>query len=186
MSRSFHFCHDIDGLYRFCYVYERVGVFFSSADTGGQGNAVCCRQGALASHYYLFHYYFLVVYRCRVWPKEDERYVQLLVSLIYHVTGIKMRAYFASPNDPKRFKVMGKRHKRSKYAGGKEPVFGARVRCFAAFRRLRILWAAHTKPFNSGLLAGEALVSPFFGLQGAPHAELPVCVEAAFPPQSIA
>ena len=40
---------------------------------------------------------------------------------------------------------------------------------------------AHLYPFNSGLLAGEALVSPFFGRDRAPHAQVPVCVEAAFP-----
>lgn len=62
-----------------------------------------------------------------------------------------------------------------------EASYGARVRCFAALRRAHIMLAAHLKPFNSGLLAGEALVSPFFGVKGAPHAQLPVCVEAAFP-----
>jgi hypothetical protein len=44
-----------------------------------------------------------------------------------------------------------------------------------------MILGAHLKPFNSGLLAAEALVAPFFGMKGAPHAELPVCVEAAFP-----
>lgn len=37
------------------------------------------------------------------------------------------------------------------------------------------------KPFNSGLLAAEALCSPFFGAGRVQHAKLPVCVEQAFP-----
>jgi hypothetical protein len=36
-------------------------------------------------------------------------------------------------------------------------------------------------PYNSGLLAGEALVSPFFGAGRVQHAKVPVCVEEAFP-----
>lgn len=40
---------------------------------------------------------------------------------------------------------------------------------------------AHLKPFNSGLLAGEALVAPFFGAGRVQHAKLPVCVDQAFP-----
>jgi hypothetical protein len=138
----------------------------------------------------------------RVWPKEDERDVQLFASLVHHVTGVKMRVYFASLEDPKHLRVMGKKNKEaaklnssntdnndindahnvpstSKHAS--EAVYGARVRCFTAFRRMKMILGAHLKPFNSGLLAGEALVSPFFGMKGAPHAELPVCVEAAFP-----
>jgi len=129
----------------------------------------------------------------RVWPKEDERDVQLFASLVYHVTGVKMRAYFASLEDPTHLKVMGKKNKeirrchstpksaQSTSQQASEAVYGARVRCFAALRRTRMILGAHFKPFNSGLLAGEALVSPFFGMKGAPHAELPVCVEAAFP-----
>lgn len=129
----------------------------------------------------------------RVWPKEDERDVNLFASLVHHVTGVKMRAYFASLEDPTHLKVMGKKNKKNKRCQAtpesaqstsqqaSEAVYGARVRCFAAFRRTRMILGAHFKPFNSGLLAGEALVSPFFGMKGAPHAELPVCVEAAFP-----
>eukprot|EP00887_Chlorella_sp_A99_P007384 scaffold2.g7384.t1 len=48
-------------------------------------------------------------------------------------------------------------------------------------RRMHIRLKAHLYPYNSGLLAGEALVAPFFGVGRAPHAALPVCVEAAFP-----
>ena len=122
----------------------------------------------------------------RVWPKEDARDVQLFISLVHHVTGVKIKASFASKDDPKRIRVMGQLRK--KRADAKEAsalqgenIFGARVRCFTALRRTRMIMGAHLTPFNSGLLAGEALVSPFFGIKGAPHAELPVCVEAAFP-----
>ena len=46
---------------------------------------------------------------------------------------------------------------------------------------MHIRMKAHLYPFNSGLLAGEALVSPFFGVERAPHAQVPVALEAAFP-----
>ena len=117
----------------------------------------------------------------RVWPKEDEKDVQLFISLVHHVTGVKMKAYFVSPDDPKRIKVMGRRWKEDDPDSMHRSIYGARVRVFNKFRKFRIMWSAHMSPFNSGLLAGEALVSPFFGGKGAPHAQLPVCVEAAFP-----
>ena len=133
----------------------------------------------------VFHFLLAlaVVLDDRVWPKEDERDVQLFASLVHHVTGVKIKAYFTSAEEDKdhsrpSIKVMGKKSKRST---SDEALYGARVRCFAALRRARIMISAHLKPFNSGLLAGEALVAPFFGVKGAPHAELPVCVEAAFP-----
>ena len=46
-------------------------------------------------------------------------------------------------------------------------------------RRLK----AHMSPFNSGLLAGEALTAPFFGAPEGrvEHATLPVSVSRAFP-----
>lgn len=46
-----------------------------------------------------------------VWPKRDERDVQLFVSLVHHITGVKMKAYFASPDDPRQMRVMGQRRK---------------------------------------------------------------------------
>lgn len=117
----------------------------------------------------------------RVWPKEDEKDVQLFISLVHHVTGVKMKAYFASPTDPKRLKVMGQRWKEDGPESHHKAIYGARVRAFHKFRKFRMMLSAHITPYNSGLLAGEALVSPFFGGKGAPHAKLPVCVEAAFP-----
>jgi len=117
----------------------------------------------------------------RVWPKEDERDVQLFISLVHHVTGVKLRAYFASPNDERQLKVMGRRWKQDGPEGENKAMYGTRLRVFNGFRKFRMMFSAHMTPFNSGLLAGEALVSPFFA-QGSPtHAKLPVCVEAAFP-----
>lgn len=121
----------------------------------------------------------------RVWPKEDEKDVQLFISLVHHVTGVKMKAYFVSPDDSKRIKVMGRRlreDEESTKEGEYTPyLYGTRARLFNKMRKFRMVVAAHFKPFNSGLLAGEALVSPFFGNQGPPHAKLPVCVQSAFP-----
>lgn len=121
----------------------------------------------------------------RVWPKEDEKDVQLFISLVHHVTGVKMKAYFVSPGDSKRIKVMGRRLREDEETttvdGYKPYLYGTRARFFNKMRKFRMVLAAHFKPFNSGLLAGEALVSPFFGNQGPPHAKLPVCVQSAFP-----
>lgn len=126
----------------------------------------------------------------RVWPKEDEKDVQLFISLIHHVTGVKMKAYFVSPTDPKRIKVMGRRWKESEESAAEEGyrpyLYGTRVRFFNKMRKFRMVLSAHFAPFNSGLLAGEALVSPFFGTGGAKHATLPVCVESAFPFREVA
>jgi hypothetical protein len=36
----------------------------------------------------------------RVWPKEDERDVQLFISLVHHVTGVRMKASFAEEGQP--------------------------------------------------------------------------------------
>lgn len=123
----------------------------------------------------------------RVWPKEDERDVQLFISLVHHVTGVKMKAYFVSPGDSKRIKVMGRRWKEGedktqlKSDEFRPYWYGTRARVFNKLRKFRMMLSAHFAPFNSGLLAGEALVSPFFGNGGAPHAKLPVCVQSAFP-----
>lgn len=40
---------------------------------------------------------------------------------------------------------------------------------------------SHVLPYNSGLLAREALSHPFFGLPGVQHAELPAALSKAFP-----
>lgn len=122
----------------------------------------------------------------RVWPKEDEKDVQLFASLVHHVTGIKIRAFFVSGGEETQFKIMGKTHRGKK--GHKqereevtESYYGRRARLFTKFRRLKLMYDAHRKPFNSGLLAGEALVSPFFRTKGPIHAPPRVSVEKLFP-----
>lgn len=124
----------------------------------------------------------------RVWPKRDERDVQLFISLVHHITGVKMRAYFYSGDEDKSMKVMGRRWKKTRGESDKASVdydafaFGSRVRVFNWMRKFKIIMGAHLSPWNSGTLAAEALVSPFFGPnRSPPHAELPVCVSAAFP-----
>ena len=112
----------------------------------------------------------------RVWPKEDEREVRMFASLIYHVTGVTMSAYFASPEDPKNPKVMGKKSKSLKLGdkntleADDEVIYGKKRGLFGCFGRTHMVYKAHRRPFNSGLLAGEALVSPFLG-GNPPHAK---------------
>ena len=161
----------------------------------------------------------------RVWPKNDERDVQMFISLVHHVTGVKMRAYFYSGNEAKSLKVMGRRYRSTRDGSESEEAvdyggysLGSRVRVFYWARKFKMIMAvgigldrraaarrviarpaltraslvrsfarslarqAHLKPWNSGTLASEALVSPFFGPnRSPPHAELPVCISAAFP-----
>jgi len=136
----------------------------------------------------------------RVWRKEDQHEVMMLASLVYHVTGVKMTTYFATPDDPKSPKVMGRKDKNVRIylhncflivEGCYEPetsmiclqapirpavveddddIYGKRKATFGCFSRSHMFYWAHRHPFNSGLLAGEALVSPFFGCS-PPHAE---------------
>lgn len=123
----------------------------------------------------------------RVWPKEDEKEVRMFAHLVYHVTGVKVTAYFASPNEPRSSQVHGLKDKTgsvkvqrlksfdesddelSVIDGGSSPeIYGKRtsvgVRCWRGLLgRPHMFYRGHVHPFNSGLLAGEALVSPFFG-----------------------
>lgn len=135
----------------------------------------------------------------RVWPKEDERDVQLFITLVHHVTGVRMKASFAAEGDKRSTGLFGRlacvgasRVKEEGVAHG--PVAhgpGHNLREFGRwgkwshwFRRMHMRFQAHAKPYNSGLLAGEALVAPFFGAGRVQHAKLPVCVETAFPRSS--
>lgn len=97
----------------------------------------------------------------RIWPEEDEDEVQELCSLVHHVTGIKLRATTAEgpPGAP----AFG-RHKWQHW-----------------FRRWGIRLKGHILPFNSGLLAREALSHPFFGTPTIRHAEIPVPLTCVFP-----
>lgn len=125
----------------------------------------------------------------RVWPKEDERDVQLFISLVHHVTGVRMKASFADEGQPGSSGFFGLlacgAMPRVKHEGeASKPAlrdYGRWGKWHHWFRRMHIRFQAHWSPYNSGLLAGEALVAPFFGAGRVQHAKLPVCVEQAFP-----
>ena len=53
------------------------------------------------------------------------------------------------------------------------------------FRRWQIRLKGHLMPYNSGLLAREALSHPFFGAGSVRHAPLPMELARAFPPPAI-
>lgn len=97
----------------------------------------------------------------RVWPQEDEHEVQLFISLVHHVTGVKLKASFMSEGESERSGVMslfwGTLRK-----GNRADGYGLRRRLMHGLRKARIGFKAHVFPYNSGLTAGEALVSPFF------------------------
>ncbi|KAL4857795.1 NEDD8-activating enzyme E1 catalytic subunit [Chlorella vulgaris] len=117
----------------------------------------------------------------RVWPKQDERDVQLFISLVHHVTGVRMRASFASEGQGASVGLFGrlacggrsrvKEEDDESKASGKRKEYGSRGNWHHWFRRMHIRWSAHMTPYNSGLLAGEALVSPFFGAGRVQHAK---------------
>lgn len=125
----------------------------------------------------------------RVWPKEDEKEVRMFAHLVYHVTGVKVTAYFASPNEPRSSHVLDLKDKTGTVKverlksfdesddelsvmeeddSSSSSIYGRRTnftnRCWrGCLGRPHMFWRGHVHPFNSGLLAGEALVSPFFG-----------------------
>lgn len=91
----------------------------------------------------------------RVWPREDRDDVQLFISLVHHVTGVRLRASFASEGEPAAAGLWGWQHR-----GGQR--MGRRRQLGATLRRMGIRFRAHIWPYNSGTTAGEALVAPFF------------------------
>ncbi|KAI7839011.1 hypothetical protein COHA_007250 [Chlorella ohadii] len=100
----------------------------------------------------------------RVWPEEDADDVTSLLSLVYHVTGLRLKASFAEAGQGQERSLFGKLA-----CVGRPQVVG---------------FKAHTMPFNSGLLAGEALVHPLFRSYRScqpPHAETPVPLAKLFP-----
>lgn len=123
----------------------------------------------------------------RVWPREDQRDVQLLASLVHHVTGIKMKAAFVERNEPARASLLG-RLLTGCVPAPRQPAEALRPATYGRhkwqhhFRRMHIRLAAHLFPYNSGLTAAEALVAPFFGRAARPaHAELPAPISRVFP-----
>lgn len=145
----------------------------------------------------------------RVWPCRDKNDVLLFVSLVHHVTGVKMKAHFTNENDPETKYFLGRysRIGRGQIKKAEEmqhkhlqKLMGLRKSWRTWFRRMHMRWRGHVKPFNSGLTAGEALVAPFFRMHsrladvdGEPQvvdvygrrdgfSEIKsVCVETAFP-----
>ncbi|KAK9907364.1 hypothetical protein WJX75_002254 [Coccomyxa subellipsoidea] len=93
----------------------------------------------------------------RVWPKEDEKQVRLLFAFIHHVTGVRLKAWFA-PKDtadkdgklriPRRFGTFA---------------FVQHNDGFLHVLRIRsIRLQAWFRPHNPGVTAAEALCAPFF------------------------
>ncbi|EFN56123.1 expressed protein [Chlorella variabilis] len=100
----------------------------------------------------------------RCWPEEDEDEVAALCSLVHHVTGVKMRVRTAEGEPGSA--AFG-RHKWQHW-----------------FRRWHIRLKGHILPYNSGLLAREALSHPFFtrgDYSGLKHASLPAELPQVFP-----
>jgi hypothetical protein len=115
----------------------------------------------------------------RLWPKEDKEDVQLFVSLVYQVTGIKLKASFAAEGEPAATGLWGTRRKLK----GKSKKFGSREAWGSWFRRVHIRLKAHFFPYNSGTTAGQALVAPFFQEKDdpAPPAAGAASLEKLFP-----
>lgn len=111
----------------------------------------------------------------------------MFAHLVYHVTGVKVTAYFASPNEPRSSQVLGMKDKSGSVKverlksfdesddeltvvedGSSPDIYGKRTTfenrwLRGCLGRPHMFYRGHVHPFNSGLLAGEALVSPFFG-----------------------
>ncbi|KAL4458764.1 hypothetical protein ABPG75_013629 [Micractinium tetrahymenae] len=98
----------------------------------------------------------------RVWPEDDENEVLALMSLVHHITGIKMKAHFADPAEVEAARNEGSTPYGRKMANWRH-----------WWRRWHIRFKAHVVPFNSGLLAREALSHPFFGAGEVQHASVP-------------
>ena len=122
----------------------------------------------------------------RVWPREDQEAVQLFISLVHHVTGVKLSASFAAEGEPAAAGLWGRLGRKS-YLRKKVEKYGMKGRWYGKFRRAHIRLKAHMYPYNSGLTAGEALVAPFFqaAQEPAPAPQPPATLEMVFPRSSI-
>jgi hypothetical protein len=114
-----------------------------------------------------------------LWPREDKEQVQLFISLVYQVTGVKLKASFASEGEPAAAGLWGARRKLQ----GNSKKFGSKEAWGSWFRRAHIRMKAHFFPYNSGTTAGQALVSPFFQEKDepAPPALGSASLETLFP-----
>ncbi|KAL3148346.1 hypothetical protein ABBQ38_013803 [Trebouxia sp. C0009 RCD-2024] len=96
----------------------------------------------------------------RVWPLEDELEVRLMIDLIRHVTGVKLKAYFVPLSHEQ-----DQTGKKALKLQRKFSILGPFQRNDGALHVLRIRTIrlrSWFKPHNPGLTAAEALTSPFF------------------------
>lgn len=99
----------------------------------------------------------------RVWPVEDELEVRLMIDLIRHVTGVRLKAYFVplnSATDKDGVKALKLQRQFSPLGAFKRNDGALHVLRIRAIR-LRSWF----KPHNPGITAAEALTSPFFTYQ---------------------
>lgn len=121
----------------------------------------------------------------RVWPKEDEMDVNLFLSLVYQVTGVKMKAAFARESEPKAAGLFGRMGCFG--TASQFPAYGSRGDNFCSrLRKARSQLKAHLHPYNSGISAGQALMSPFFDVEGQLSSSIastvgPIEISNAFP-----
>ncbi|KAL6777875.1 hypothetical protein ACKKBG_A16025 [Auxenochlorella protothecoides x Auxenochlorella symbiontica] len=139
----------------------------------------------------------------RVWPKHDEDLVNAFISLVFHCTGVKVKASFAAASETGTNNLYGtldraeslqemNKANLARQTGHKEEKsgekshrlrnFGVNRKWYRPIRRYRMMFKAHIHPYNSGMTANEALVAPFFGrCQASTAAVAPVDVESVFP-----
>ncbi|PSC76125.1 kinase-like superfamily [Micractinium conductrix] len=125
----------------------------------------------------------------RVWPAQDEETVEDLISLVHHVTGIRMSASYADVGEGEARNLLGAlvcMHRPHVIGGDDDDAptldartrYGRRARASLWLKRWYFRIKAHCLPYNSGLRAAEALVHPFFGAGGVQHAPLPAPLAA--------
>jgi hypothetical protein len=114
-----------------------------------------------------------------LWPREDKEEVELFISLVYHVTGVKLKASFAAEGEPAAAGLWGAPWKKN----GQSKKYGSRKAWGSWLRRAHIRLKAHIIPYNSGTTAGQALVAPLFQEkeEPAPPAISVASLETLFP-----
>ncbi|PSC70169.1 kinase-like superfamily isoform A [Micractinium conductrix] len=110
----------------------------------------------------------------RTWPEHDADTVQNFCSLCHHVTGIKLKAKFKPVADTSA--AASAALVVAVTAAGQPTPLGRPPRWTHWWRRWAIRLKGHLFPFNSGLLAREALSHPFFGAGNVRHATVPIPV----------
>ncbi|KAK9843419.1 hypothetical protein WJX81_001420 [Elliptochloris bilobata] len=93
----------------------------------------------------------------KVWLEKDEFAVRLLLSLIHHVTGVRLKAFFAASPEPDN----GELRPDQRAVCGLFEKHDGFLHC-VRIRGIRL--RAWFNPTNCGLTSGEALQAPFFKL----------------------